>query len=830
MNVVDLALSTAGKQEPSGKEELEKFYTDLTSSISLPQLEDLQYHAVPYTENHPVYERLAAVSLLLSIYEEVSGNLFDDGERLFQLIERPPPRPGNTNLASMVMRKAYERGVDEGILAKMPESDGVHYSKLEDALASGLITGLFDKSWAWESKLSYAGLTILRDRYLLRGHNDKLIETPSLMFMRIARALCSHIDHYRKPRSVIRDMAEFYETMAELRFMPSTPTLFNAGLKHQQLSSCYLTTIGDSIEDIYKGYSDNARLSKFAGGLGNDWTPVRAMGARINGTNGKSQGIIPFLKVANDSAVAVNQSGKRLGAVCAYLEVWHYDIEEFIQLRKNDGASELRRTHEMHTAVWVPDLFMEKVFADKHWYLFSPEEEPVKGMHDAYGEEFVNLYERAVEQAESGNIKVWKKVKAVSLWRDILNMLYQTGHPWICFKDPSNMRSPLQHVGNVHSSNLCTEITLPTSKDETSVCNLGSLNLAVHIDEDGDIDLPMLKNTIWTAIRMLDRVIDINYYPIPEARKSNMRHRPIGLGIMGWQDLLWKTKLPFDSVEAANLSACLQRIIYSTAVSASSTLAHELGAFPSFYEGDEETNPFKRDELAPNTWRRFRGYREKRAYPIKHEFEGLLKMRYTPPSMEGLGDFNLAVIDEQQRDMQAKIREQGIRNSNLIAIAPTATIATICGVTSSIEPCFTNIAIKSNLSGDYTMLNTYMVRELEKLGLWNEITINRVKADRGSIQNLDGVPDDIKRLFKTSFELDQHWLILAASMRAQFIDQSQSLNLYVENPTGPQLDKLYKYAWRTGLKTTYYLRTRSSRDSESLSTRDFEENAAVENM
>jgi ribonucleoside-diphosphate reductase alpha chain len=577
---------------------------------------------------------------------------------------------------------------------------------------------------------------------------------------------------------------EFYNLLSSFDFMSSTPTLFNAGTLRPQLSSCYLTTIPDDLGGIYSAMRDNALLSKYAGGLGNDWTPVRGLGSHIKGTNGKSQGVVPFLKVANDTAVAVNQGGKRKGAVCAYLETWHIDIEEFLDMRKNTG-DDRRRTHDMNTANWIPDLFMKRVAEDGDWTLFSPEETP--DLHDLVGLEFETAYAAYEEKAARGDIKNTRTLPANDLWRKMLGMLFETGHPWVTFKDPCNLRSPQQHVGVVHSSNLCTEITLNTSKDEIAVCNLGSVNLPQHIT-DGELDVEKLKQTITTAMRMLDNVIEYNYYSVPQARNSNLKHRPVGLGIMGFQDALYKMRLPYSTEEAVQFADTSMETVSYYTIEASSDLAVERGSYDS-YQG--------------SLWS-----------------QGVLPIDSISILKKARGQY-LQQDESQTLDWESlrdKIKSQGMRNSNTMAIAPTATISNICGVSQSIEPTYQNLFVKSNLSGEFTVINPYMVADLKALNLWDEVMINDLKYYDGSLQSIDRVPEDLKSLYTTAFEMDARWLIEAASRRQKWIDQGQSLNLYMAQPSGKTMDNLYKLAWLRGLKTTYYLRSMGATAAEKTSS------------
>jgi ribonucleoside-diphosphate reductase alpha chain len=545
--------------------------------------------------------------------------------------------------------------------------------------------------------------------------------------------------------------------------------------------------VPDDLHGIYSAIRDNAMLSKWAGGLGNDWTPVRALGAHIKGTNGRSQGIVPFLKVVNDTAVAVNQGGKRKGAVCAYLETWHLDIEEFLELRKNTG-DERRRAHDMNTANWIPDLFMKRVFSDQDWTLFSPNNVPE--LHDLHGREFEEAYVEYERKAAAGEIEVYKTIKAGDLWRKMISMLFETGHPWITFKDACNVRSPQQHIGAIHSSNLCTEITLNTNKDEIAVCNLGSVNLMNHVSETG-LDQEKLKSTIKTAVRMLDNVIDINYYSVPQAKNSNLKHRPIGMGIMGFQDALYTQRIPYSSDQAVEFADVSMEVISYHAIKASSDLAEERGRYES-YDG--------------SLWD-----------------QGILPIDSLKLLQEERGEEYLDVNMEQRLDwdsLRARIKQTGMRNSNVLAIAPTATIANIIGVSQSIEPTYQNLYVKSNLSGEFTVVNPFLVRDLKEANLWDSVMVNDLKYYEGSVQKIDRVPDDIKHIYATAFEVEPRWLVDAASRRQKWIDQAQSLNLYVAGASGKKLDITYRMAWLRGLKTTYYLRALAATTTEKSTVSD----------
>lgn len=623
-------------------------------------------------------------------------------------------------------------------------------------------------------QFTYLGLQTLYDRYFI--HSDGVrFELPQAFFMRVAMGLAL-LEKDKEARAI-----EFYQLLSSFDYMSSTPTLFNSGTLRPQLSSCFLTTVPDDLDGIYGAIKDNALLSKFAGGLGNDWTPVRGMGAKIKGTNGKSLGVVPFMNVANATAVAVNQGGKRKGAVCGYLETWHRDIEEFLELRKNTG-DERRRTHDMNTANWVPDLFMKRVIENGQWTLFSPDE--ATDLHDLYGDKFEKAYLAYENKAAQNKIRNSKTIPALSLWRKMLSMLFETGHPWVTFKDACNLRSPQQHVGVIHSSNLCTEITLNTSSEEIAVCNLGSVNLPNHMQADGKLDFVKLRRTVFTAMRMLDNVIDINYYTVPQARKSNLKHRPVGLGIMGFQDALYKARMPYTTDAAVEFADRSMEAISYYAIEASSELSKERGHYPS-YEG--------------SLW-------SKGILPID-SIELLQKARgsYLEQDRSTTMDWN---------KLRTKVRTDGMRNSNLLAIAPTATISNICGISQSIEPTYQNLFVKSNMSGEFTVVNPYLVTDLKKLNLWDSVMVNDLKYYDGSVQQINRIPEDLKQMYATAFEIDPTWLVEAGSRRQKWLDQSQSLNLYMAAPSGKKLDELYRLAWQRGLKTTYYLRTMGATHTE----------------
>lgn len=658
------------------------------------------------------------------------------------------------------------QGIQQGILdPKLAEFD---LSKLGKALLPER-----------DMQFTYLSLQTLYDRYFIH-ENGVRYELPQAFFMRVAMGLA-----IREPDQNARAI-EFYTLLSSFDYMASTPTLFNAGTVRPQLSSCYLTTIPDHLDGIYSALKDNALLSKFAGGLGNDWTPVRAMGSHIKGTNGKSQGVVPFLNVADATAVAVNQGGKRKGAVCAYLECWHRDVEEFLELRKNTG-DDRRRTHDMNTALWIPDLFMKRVYEEGEWTLFSPDEVPE--LHEQYGKAFDALYTKYEQQAREGQINNVKTVPAIKLWRKMLSMLFETGHPWLTFKDACNLRSPQQHAGVIHSSNLCTEITLNTSEDEIAVCNLGSINLPAHI-KSGKIDRKKLQQTITTAVRMLDNVIDINYYSVPQARNSNLKHRPVGLGLMGFQDALFALELDYASAKAVEFADTSMELISYYAIEASCALAKERGCYSS-YEG--------------SLWSK-----------------GILPIDSVNLLQQARGKF-LEQDRGQSMDWEAlrvKVRTQGMRNSNVMAIAPTATISNICGVSQSIEPTYQNLYVKSNLSGEFTVINPYLVADLKALKLWDEVMVNDLKYYNGSVQPITRIPVALKNRYATAFEIDPVWLVEAGSRRQKWIDQAQSLNIYMAQPSGKKLDELYRQAWLRGLKTTYYLRSVGASNAEKSTISD----------
>jgi ribonucleoside-diphosphate reductase alpha chain len=669
----------------------------------------------------------------------------------------------------------FAQFIERGIAAELLDPELAHFDldRLGEALEARR-----------DLQFGYLGLQTLYDRYFLHV-GGRRIELPQAFFMRVAMGLALK-ESDREARAI-----EFYDALSTFDFMSSTPTLFNSGTQRSQLSSCYLTTVSDDLEGIYEAIKENALLAKYAGGLGNDWTPVRALGSHIKGTNGKSQGVVPFLKVVNDTAVAVNQGGKRKGAVCSYLETWHLDVEEFLELRKNTG-DDRRRTHDMNTANWIPDLFMKRVMENAEWTLFSPSD--VRDLHDKYGQSFEAAYLRYEDKAARGELKLYKKIPAMQLWRKMLSMLFETGHPWITFKDPCNLRSPQQHAGVVHSSNLCTEITLNTSHDEIAVCNLGSINLVAHMTDQG-LDFAKLKANIRTAMRMLDNVIDINYYAVDKARNSNLRHRPVGLGIMGFQDCLHRLRIPYGSDEAVEFADRSMEMVAYAAYWASTELAEERGRYASFPGSLWDRGILPQDTLDL----------------LAAERGGYVELDRS------------AGLDWEP--LRARIKRYGMRNSNCIAIAPTATIANIVGVSASIEPTFQNLFVKSNLSGEFTVVNECLVSDLKQAGLWDEVMIADLKYFDGNLARIDRVPAALRRLYATAFEVEPQWLVEAAARRQKWIDQSQSLNIYMAGASGRRLDETYKLAWIRGLKTTYYLRAMGATQAEKSTSKAGQLNA-----
>ncbi len=698
-------------------------------------------------EQAPTYSFVAARALLRTIYSEVC-------ERRVGVLD--------TAFYARSFQSSIRLGVEQGLYT--PDLLGFDLDRLGQWLRPQR-----------DLQFRYLGLQTLYDRYLVH-HRQRRIELPQAFWMRVSMGLALGEDaDVRDERAI-----QFYDALSTFRLCSSSPTLFNAGTLHPQLSSCYLTTVSDDLDHIFKSVRDNALLSKWSGGLGNDWTNVRALGSHISGTNGQSQGVIPFLKVVNDAAVAVNQGGKRKGAVCAYLENWHLDVEEFLDLRKNTG-DDRRRTHDMNTALWVPDLFMQRVDGGGNWTLFSPDDVP--DLHDLYGRAFADRYVEYEAAAGRGEIPLARSIKAVDLWRKMLTALFETGHPWITFKDPSNVRSPQDHVGVVHNSNLCTEILLNTSAAEIAVCNLASVNLVTHI-RDGELDQELLGETVSIAIRMLDNVIDINYYPVPEAKSANLRHRPIGLGLMGFQDALSELGLSYASPQAVDFADRSTEMIAWHAFTASAGLAAERGAYPSFAGSKWDRGLLPQDTVDLLS--------AERGEAVEVARGGWLDWK----------------------PVRAAIAEHGLRNSNCLAIAPTATISNIQGVSQSIEPLFSNLFVKSNLSGEFTVVNEYLHRDLVANGLWDDDMLQELKYWDGSIQHIDRIPLEIRERYPTAFEVDATWVIECAARRQKWIDMGQSLNLYVAHPNGGKLNDMYMLAWRKGLKTTYYLRSRGATQAE----------------
>ncbi|MFL2730823.1 MAG: ribonucleoside-diphosphate reductase subunit alpha [Gammaproteobacteria bacterium] len=758
-----------GLEHVSMNEVLEEALKNLYDGVSISDMRtSLVMSARTKVEKEPNYSFVTARILMDQIRNEALSFLGVAEESTYQEMEKYYP-------------EAFKAYIDKGIELDIldPELKTYDLNMLGNAI-----------EYSRDNQFTYLGLQTLYDRYFIHC-DDTRYELPQVFFMRVAMGLAIE-EEKREERAI-----EFYRLLSSFDYMSSTPTLFNSGTKRPQLSSCYLTTIPDDLDGIFSAMKDNALLSKWAGGLGNDWTPVRAMNSYIKGTNGKSQGVVPFLKVANDTAVAVNQGGKRKGAMCGYLETWHLDIEEFLELRKNTG-DERRRTHDMNTANWVPDLFMKRVEQDKNWTLFSPGETP--DLHDLTGKMFEKRYEEYEEKAKTGEINQHKSVPAKELWRKMLTMLFETGHPWITFKDSCNLRSPQQHAGVIHSSNLCTEITLNTSADkEIAVCNLGSVNLANHM-KDGKLDEEKVKKTVSTAIRMLDNVININYYSVDTAKNSNYRHRPIGLGLMGFQDALYMQDIPYCSEDAVEFADRSMELISYNAIYASTELAKERGAYESF-EG--------------SLWSK--GILPKDSIEVLEEHRGKEYIK----------------VDRSETlewdKLRKKVKQDGMRNSNVMAIAPTATISNITGVTQSIEPTYQNLYVKSNLSGEFTIVNPHLVKKLKGLDLWDDVMINDLKYFEGSLSEISRIPDDIKKLFSTAFEVEPRYIVESASRRQKWIDQAQSLNLYIGNADGKKLDITYRMAWYSGLKTTYYLRSIAATSTEKSTVQQGKLNAVSSN-
>ncbi len=709
-------------------------------------------------ERDPGYSVVAARLLLSRIYKEVIGADVIDFSKL-----------------ETQHRDAFAASIRKAVSLQRLDPRMLEFNLTE--VASKMV---LDR----DNKFVYLGLQTIYDRYLMRDSDTKrLLETPQMFWMRVAMGTALN------EQDKVAWTDQFYRIMSEFLYTPSTPTLFHAGTMKPQLSSCYLNTVPDSLDGIFKSYADNAQLSKWSGGIGTDWTNIRGTGSFIKGTGVESQGVIPFLKIANDVTVAINRSGRRRGAACVYLETWHYDIEDFLELRKNTG-DERRRTHDMNTANWIPDLFMKRVRDDKDWTLFSTEEVP--DLHHIYGRAFDQRYEMYEARADRGEIKLFKRMKARDLWKKMLTMLFETGHPWITFKDPSNIRSPQDHAGVVHNSNLCTEITLNTSDDETAVCNLGSLNFAAFV-RNGAFDRPLVDHTVKIAMRMLDNVIDINYYPTQDARRSNMRHRPVGMGIRGYQDALYLLNIQFDSEACVRFADESMEIVSYAALLGSSDLARERGTYESYRGSKWDRGILPQDTIDL--------LQEERGEQIDIPRGGMLD--WTP--------------------VRASIKKYGMRNSNCLAIAPTATTANIVGCIPTIEPIYKNVFVKSNQAGDFIVINNYLVEELKKRGLWDEKMLEKIKFHDGSIQEVAEIPSDMKKKYKEVFEIDPLWLLRSAAVRGKWIDQSQSLNIYYRGTSGKDISDIYMAAWRLGLKTTYYMRTLAASQVEksTLSTSEY---------
>jgi ribonucleoside-diphosphate reductase alpha chain len=696
--------------------------------------------AASFIERDPAYSWLAGRLLLQRVYKDTMGRSVQDRE-----LTEVYRRTFVASVKSLVSRGHLDPSLGEYDLERLaaalrPERD---------------------------LQFQYLGLQTLSERYFVKD-GEQSVELPQAFWMRVAMGLAIS-EEQREDWAI-----EFYELMSQRLFVPSTPTLFHAGTPHPQLSSCYLTTVDDDLKHIFKCLADNSQLSKWSGGIGNDWSNIRATGAAIKSTKVESQGVIPFLKIANDVTNAINRSGKRRGATCAYLETWHYDIEDFLDLRKNTG-DERRRTHDMNTANWIPDLFMKRVLADDSWTLLSPDEAP--DLHKLFGKAFEKRYQHYEEEARQGRIRLFKTVSAKALWRKMLTMLFETGHPWITFKDACNVRSPQDHAGVVHSSNLCTEITLNTSADETAVCNLGSVNFATHVTAAGELDEEQLGRTVRAAVRMLDNVIDINFYPTEEARNSNLRHRPIGLGVMGFQDLLFEANIAFESPAALELADRSMELVAWHAILASSELARERGAYQSFKGSKWDRGILPHDTL-----------------DLLEEERG---QEIDVPRTTRL-DWGL---------VREQIRQHGMRNSNTMAIAPTATISNISGCFPCIEPIYKNIYVKANISGEFTVVNRFLIDDLKRLGLWGQEMLEKLKYYDGNVSRIDEIPSEIKAKYKEAFDIDPIFALRLTAARGKWIDQSQSHNVFLKGTSGKQLSEVYTAAWRLGLKTTYYLRT-----------------------
>lgn len=710
-------------------------------------------------ERDPAYSKVGARLLLSRIYADVFGHGFD-----------------KTKLKE-IHADVFVRNIKDGITKELLDERMTQFDMKR-------ITDAFIPEN--DQHFEYMGLEILSSRYCMEDvETKKPLETPQMFWMRIAMGLALNESEETRTASAL----EFYDVLSNFYYTPGGRTLFQAGAKKAQLSNCFLNTVPDSLDGIFKSLSDNAQYLKWSGGTGTDWTNVRATGSFIKGTGVGSQGIVPFLKIANDVNVAINRSGKRRGAGCVYLETWHLDIEDFLELRKNTG-DERRRTHDINTANWIPDLFMKRVREGGDWTMFSPEEVP--DLHETYGADFEKRYQAYEEKADKGEIKLWKRMPAADLWKKMLAMLFETGHPWITWKDPSNIRSPQDHAGVIHNSNLCTEITLNTGPDETAVCTLGSLNFAKFV-VDGKFDHALVEKVTTTSIRMLDNVIDLNFYPTPDSERGNTRHRPVGLGVRGYHDALYMLGIDFDSTEALDFADESMEVVAYHAIMASSKLAKERGVYSTYKGSKWDRNIFPQDTIALLS--------KERGEEIHLPAEGKLDWEA----------------------VRAHVKEHGMRNSNLMAIAPTASTANLVGCIPCVEPIYKNIYVKSNKEGDFVVVNKYLVEDLKKLGLWSEKLLNKLKYYDGSVQMMDEIPADIKAKYKEVFEIDARWIIEAAARRGRWMDQSQSLNIFYNGTSGKELSEIYFLAWERGLKTTYYLRTLGASQVEkaTVSTAEF---------
>ena len=737
----NLSLAVQGSEnEVSIEMIMDEFIKNIYDGISTAEIEKATIlSAVSFIERDPAYSLVSGRLFLQKLFNEVVGQPLGNYEK------------------DSLYRESFVRGIQKGVEAEAFDKRLLDFDleKLSQALELGR-----------DELNSYMSMNTLYERYFVKV-GEKRVELPQSFWMRVAMGLA--LNEFDKNERAI----EFYGVLSSLRFVSSTPTLFQSGTVVPQLSSCYLTTVSDDLIDIFRCYKNSALLSKWSGGVANDWSSLRSAGSFIKSVKINSQGVIPFLKIANDVTVAISRSGRRKGATCAYLETWHLDMEDFLDLRKNTG-DERRRTHEMNTANWIPDLFMKRIINNGEWTLFSPDETPE--LHHLYGRRFEEAYTEYEAKAKRGEIKKFKIVSAVKLWRKMLSVLFETGHPWITFKDPCNVRSPQDHVGVVHSSNLCTEITLNTSENEIAVCNLGSVNLEKHVN-DGQLDIPLLEKTVRSAVRMLDNVIDINFYPVEKAKDSNMKHRPVGLGLMGFQDALYKTGINFDSAEAIEFSDRSMEIVSYYAILSSSELAKERGRYSSYQGSKWDRGIFPIDTL--------RLLEEERGMRI-------------PVSRQERLDWSR---------VRNHVREHGMRNSNVMAIAPTATISTISGCYPCIEPIYKNIYVKSNMTGEFTVVNPYLINDLKNLDLWNQEMLDQLKYYDGNLGMIAGIPQDLKEKYREVFDIDPITMIKIAAARGKWIDQSQALNIFMKGVSGRKLQEVYLYAWESGLKTTYYLRS-----------------------